>query len=205
MLPFDPAKYGPACAALLVGVDPMELGPGEPHEPQRAALAALTAATLAPGRKLRDPAMAASCLSGLWLLHNFLDESHRISQEISSTTGSFWHGIMHRREGDFGNAKYWFRSVGEHPVYAALAASAAELAATAEAQRDEPLELAAHFLHDARSWNAAAFVDLVAAVLRGQSAHRELCQQIALAEWRLLFDHSYTQAFTPGEGPGVRP
>ena len=70
--------------------------------------------------------MAACCLAALWLYHDFLDESHTLSQDIDTTTGSYWHGIMHRREPDAGNAKYWFRRVGTHPVFALLAAEAKE-------------------------------------------------------------------------------
>jgi len=54
--------------------------------------------------------------SGLWLLAGDLDRSHTISQSIDHPSGSFWHGIMHRREGDFGNSKYWFRLAGKHPA-----------------------------------------------------------------------------------------
>jgi hypothetical protein len=54
--------------------------------------------------------------AGLWLLAGDLDASHAISQSDESPNGSFWHAVMHRREGDFGNAKYWFRRVGTHPV-----------------------------------------------------------------------------------------
>ena len=61
-----------------------------------------------------------SCLSGLWLLAGDIDRSHTISQDLPSREGSFLHGIMHRREGDFGNAKYWFRRVGDHPVFEQL-------------------------------------------------------------------------------------
>ena len=60
--------------------------------------------------------------AGLWLLAGELDKSHAISQASDSPAGSFWHGIMHRREGDFGNAKYWFRRVGKHSVLTSLAA-----------------------------------------------------------------------------------
>ena len=60
--------------------------------------------------------MAAACLAGLWLHHNFLDESHTLSQDIDTTTGSYWHAIMHRREGDYGNAKYWLHRVGASDV-----------------------------------------------------------------------------------------
>lgn len=55
-------------------------------------------------------------LSGLWLYVDDLDRSHTLSQDIHTSTGSYWHAIMHRREGDFWNSKYWFRKVGDHPV-----------------------------------------------------------------------------------------
>ena len=66
--------------------------------------------------------MADGCLSGLWLLHGFLDESHDISQALKTAEGSFWHGIMHRIEPDFWNSKYWYHQVGSHQVIDALAA-----------------------------------------------------------------------------------
>lgn len=53
------------------------------------------------------------CVSAAWLFQNFLDESHTLSQNIHSPEGSYLHGIMHRREGDYSNAKYWFRRAGE--------------------------------------------------------------------------------------------
>lgn len=63
---------------------------------------------------------AALAFSGLWLLAGDLEKSHSISQDMPCRDGSFWHGIMHRREGDFGNSKYWFRKVGNHPVFEQL-------------------------------------------------------------------------------------
>ncbi|GMU91211.1 MAG: hypothetical protein AMXMBFR4_02690 [Candidatus Hydrogenedentota bacterium] len=67
---------------------------------------------------VKDPAVAArpELCAGLWLYVDELDRSHVISQNINNATGSFWHGIMHRREGDFGNSHYWFNRVGEHPA-----------------------------------------------------------------------------------------
>jgi hypothetical protein len=58
--------------------------------------------------------------AGLWLYVDALERSHQISQGIDTPTGAFWHGIMHRREGDFGNSHYWFRRVGSHPVIDAI-------------------------------------------------------------------------------------
>jgi hypothetical protein len=57
----------------------------------------------------------------LWLLAGELDRSHVVSQSLETDEGSYWHGIMHRREGDFWNSKYWFRKVGRHPVMEQLA------------------------------------------------------------------------------------
>jgi hypothetical protein len=39
-----------------------------------------------------------------------------INLELMDQTLAFWHGIMHRREGDFSNSHYWFRRVGKHPA-----------------------------------------------------------------------------------------
>jgi hypothetical protein len=66
---------------------------------------------------LEDEALAAPVLqAALWLYADDLDRSHRICQQIDDATGSFWHGIMHRREGDFDNSRYWFNKVGDHPA-----------------------------------------------------------------------------------------
>lgn len=68
-----------------------------------------------------------SLISGLWLLAGDIDRSHTISQDLPSAEGSFLHGIMHRREQDFGNSKYWFRRVGSHPVLDQIADLAGSL------------------------------------------------------------------------------
>ena len=54
--------------------------------------------------------------AGLWLYVDELDRSHSISQSLTDSTGSFWHGIMHRREGDFSNSHYWFHRTEQHPA-----------------------------------------------------------------------------------------
>jgi hypothetical protein len=55
--------------------------------------------------------------SGLLLLNDDLHASHELSQSIHTPTGSFWHAIMHRREGDAGNSQYWWRLTGDHPAF----------------------------------------------------------------------------------------
>jgi len=50
--------------------------------------------------------------AAVWLYVDELDRSHQASQSLESPIGSLWHGVMHRREGDFWNSKYWFRKAG---------------------------------------------------------------------------------------------
>lgn len=69
-------------------------------------------AALFPGA--RD---APAALSGLLLLLGKWDESHEVSQGISSPEGKYWHAIAHRIEPDSWNSGYWFRQVGQHSIF----------------------------------------------------------------------------------------
>jgi hypothetical protein len=103
--------------------------------------------------------------SALWLLCGDLDASHEISQTVETPDGSFWHGIMHRREGDFWNAKYWFRRVGPHPVLKQLAST----------DYGDP----------------QSFVDRCEASIESASQPAiQTCEALQWLEWQLLFTHS---------------
>lgn len=73
------------------------------------------AMTCDPLIKKNPPLQAA-----LWLYVDDLDRSHAVSQTIETPIGSLWHGIMHRREGDFWNSKYWFRKAGHTEALAGM-------------------------------------------------------------------------------------
>ena len=179
MRSFDPADYGPVFAPLLSGDRLRPLDAGMPRREARASLESATIDAAFAHARVADRAAAAACLAGLWLLHDFLDESHAISQSIADATGSFWHGIMHRREGDFSNAKYWFRRVGSHPVLAELGDSFPELGA--------PLD-------------PAALVDRCQAAVQSGGPEAAFCCRVQQLEWERLFDHSSRQATAADRG-----
>jgi hypothetical protein len=185
---FDPTAYGPVVADLLGEPRLMPLGPGQPHEPFRDKLQGLSPATVFPGQRVRDTDMAAGCCAALWLYHDFLDESHTISQSIETATGGYWHGILHRREPDYGNAKYWFRRVGRHPVFDTLHGEVAAIAAAGE------LPPSAAFLATNRMWDPFAFIDLCEESAAGRAPAEMLCRRIQQREWEVLFDYCYRQA-----------
>jgi len=184
----DSLSLGPAVAALYSAERLNELGPGRPDRTQADQLAALTAEKLVAPHQLVDRAMAECCRAALWLSHDFLDESHTISQSIATVEGSYWHGIMHRREPDYDNAKYWFQRVRQHAIFADLAHEASALATAA------PGDSAAEFLQTQPTWDPFRFVDLCQAVSRGKSASGPLCRQVQQLEWRLLFAHCWKRA-----------
>ncbi len=67
---------------------------------------------LAGEKILADPAMFALVRGGLFYALDALPDAHAIFQEAGDDEGAYWHGMLHRREGDFDNARYWFRRAG---------------------------------------------------------------------------------------------
>jgi hypothetical protein len=184
---FTRSGYGPVVDSLLEKAGPMPLGAGSPDAAAGERLRSLTPAELLAGQALADADAARACLSALWLRFGFLDESHRLSQGMATPEGSFWHAIMHRREGDYANAKYWFRRVGGHPVFAALKEKAADVALMG----DGP---AARTVAAQAAWDPYAFVDLCEIVVAAGRPDDQLWCQIQRLEWELLFDHCWRAA-----------
>jgi hypothetical protein len=107
-------------AALDRSVRPRALSP--------ARVRAELIAPLLRRRPLLD-ARTAELLQALALLwHDQLEAAHQLVQaREGDAEADLLHALLHRREGDYGNANYWFAAVGEHPLYAELGPSARAL------------------------------------------------------------------------------
>jgi hypothetical protein len=135
--------------------------------------------------------------SGLHLFNENLDRSHTLSQDIHNATGSYWHGIMHRMEGDYSNAKYWFRQVGDHPIFDTLLHEAKAIYESSELQLigNSTLQSQLNRLVENSAWDPYGFVDLVQQqVTIVQNEHVEqLLIHIQWVEMKLLLQYCFEQ------------
>jgi hypothetical protein len=131
------------------------------------------AATLFP-----DARHAQAALAGLLFRLGCWKEGHLIAQDISSSEGSYWHGMLHRIEPDSSNARYWFGQFKEHPIFPDL------------------LQHAQEILDDRgpghwrlkTAWDPFLFIGWCDEARATGGQVESTAIDIQMAEWRLLFD-----------------
>ena len=63
-----------------------------------------------------SPPVVAPLLIALWHdARGDWDAAHRVAQDVDDKAGAWVHAYLHRKEGDLGNAGYWYRQA-ERPV-----------------------------------------------------------------------------------------
>ncbi len=138
--------------------------------------------TVSPGGAAAT--MMDACRAGLLLWNDDLDRSHDIAQGIADATGSFWHAIMHRREGDAANSHYWWRRTGAHPAFDDVYSEAMSVLEN-ESSR-EPQEFAA-MLKRAGTWVPMEFVGRCEMARRGH-LQSDWLQRVQVAEMSALLE-----------------
>lgn len=146
------------------------------------------------GETVKDEAYAGAIKSGLLLWNDALNDSHDISQGLSNNTGSYWHGIMHRREPDYSNAKYWFGRVGTHPIYPEVREGALTLFEDT-ADPSAALSDIGDKIESQEHWDPNQFIDWCEAATEDLSSDvAQFLQQVQVEEIKLLLAYSYRNA-----------
>lgn len=175
--------YSPLVNELLAEEDLLlRLRPTEPGSPD--ALRTIRHAPeeeLTGGAVLADPVFPRLIRAGLFYAYDGLDESHRIVQDVRTDHGSYWHGMLHRREGDFENARYWFRRTGRLGVFPEMHSRAAEVSALMGRQMD---------------WDPYVLVGQCEQARFGGDVNQKELIALQKLEFEVMFDHLWRDAFT---------
>ena len=118
--------------------------------------------------------------AGLLYAYDAIDESHRIVKEIVTDEASYWHGMLHRREADFENARYWFRRTGRLGVFAEMHARAAGVSALMGRQTD---------------WDPYVLVGQCEQARFGGDVNQKELVALQRIEFEVMFDYLWRGAF----------
>ncbi|MCX7867760.1 MAG: hypothetical protein N2438_11675 [Limisphaera sp.] len=126
----------------------------------------------------------------LW--HDHWNAAHELVQSDPSADAALVHAIVHRREPDPWNSKYWWRRTGAHPALERLG-----LEAGAVLERHGTAGWARRLLPGGR-WDPYAFVDLCTELQgREESAEGQAARALQRAEFEAVL-----ATFVGGAGSG---
>lgn len=136
--------------------------------------------------------------AGLCCFHDDFTGCHQAAQSLEGRGqrhGDYWHAILHRREPDYGNSRYWFRQVGRHPIFEDLWKEAQHVVA----RQDHPhLRSWLPRLTAGGQWNPLAFIDCVAAAVESNDpAFRRGVEEIQYREMLLLLAQTCRDGLQP--------
>ena len=136
-------------------------------------------ASIAGNQSLKNAEMFALVRGGLLYAMDAIDEAHAIFQEAKGDLGSYWHGMMHRREGDFDNARYWFRRAGVLPVFSEMHGSASGVSALMGRQMN---------------WDPYLFTGECEQARFGETDSLKELSGLQRVEFEVLFDYCWRQS-----------
>ena len=140
------------------------------------------------GAEFLPTAPVALVRAGLFYYHNALEDSHKQAAKGAGDIAAYWHGMVHRREGDFENARYWMRRAGEQPVFQEMQARASDGAP-----------------HMARqsNWDPFLFTHRSEQYKYGEHEYKKEIGHLQKVEFAVMFDYVWRQCI-PTAKPGVQ-
>jgi len=136
-------------------------------------------ATLSDQRPIGNPQMFALVRGGLFYALDAIHDAHAIFQDAKGDLGSYWHGMMHRREGDFDNARYWFRRAGALSFFGDLHRTASAHSALMARQSN---------------WDPYVFTGECEQARFGETGSLTELAALQRAEFEALFDYCWRQS-----------
>jgi len=131
---------------------------------------------------VQNQAMFTLVRAGLFYLYDAIDESHALIKDLSDDTSAYWHGMIHRREVDFENARYWFRRTGTHPTFSEMQSQASRHSAVMATQMN---------------WDPYLFVGLCEQYKFGAVENHQELIQLQRVEFDVIFDYVWRKSFVP--------
>lgn len=146
---------------------------------------------------------AISFIAGLHLWNDNLEDCHEALQDSIiygvHDTGSYWHGIMHRIEGDFSNTRYWTGKARNHPVFPEIQEKMAtylQNEANINSLPDSQVKQALIKMAEQTTWNPLFFIDVVELQTNKEKnpATEEIVKKIQQLEIALLLQYTYEKS-----------
>ena len=116
--------------------------------------------------------------AGLFYYHNDLPDAHKEAQKDEGDLAAYWHGMVHRREGDFENARYWMRRAGEQPVFQEMQGRASD---------------GAPHMGRQGNWDPYLFIHLCEQYKYGEHEYRKEIGHLQKVEFAVMFDYVWRQ------------
>ena len=120
--------------------------------------------------------------AGLFYFHNALADAHKEVSKAESPEASYWHGMVHRREGDFENARYWMRRTGEHPAFQEMQSRASDASPNMAKQY---------------GWDPFLFIHLCEQYKYGETTYKKELGHLQKVEFSVIFDYVWRQCVPP--------
>lgn len=169
-------------------------------------------ATLFQGQSIVSEAHAHLIRAALYVQNDDLKAAHAICQPMGRALpeANYWHGLIHRRESDFDNARSWFQRAESPGMAAALYKAVYDLLQRAIQMPDygdARVHALAFFRHlqELGAWDALYCLDLCRQCANeGSEAMRLLLEDIQRVEVETVFDWTFCKAVGEKAARGKR-